>query len=605
MKVIICANNKTTYTMKTLNQTSLGDHVSRKMSVWILVLVAAITAAVFTVSFIQSRQMFLKQVASWTAVAPRQAITNLIDSDYFSIEREVSFLESTGLFSSFCVMDNQQRQIAAFGKSGCVSLNVIPIKDDAGIIWGYFSFKPDFYRFIAPFLISGAAFLVLIISLYFFIRWRIRKNLGHEFFRFNQFLQNIELLTERIQDYYQDELNVTVNTEAPQNAEQAIINRAIGKLVGEIKKANQSLREAISKAEKQRFQEELTETALQVAHDIGSPLAVLETTVLSTSSSLPEESRVVIRNASEKIKDIANGLLNKGKGNILLASNETIAQYPLLSLIQRVVSEKRLEFREREDVQINFEYSDSGYGLFSMVKFAQLSSVISNLINNAFESFESGGLINIRLMEQGKNAVIEIEDNGKGIPKDVLIRLGEMGVTYGKPDGHGLGIYHAKTTLKAWAGDLQIESTVGKGTAVSLYLPKSPQPLWFVPEIQIQDQQTVVVIDDDESIHQLWRMRLGNCTNLVHLYNPDELDKWISSSSKKIDMVHYLCDYEFSNYQVTGLDLIDKHGIDSTSLLVTSRYCSIDMMEKCEALGIKLLPKELASILPITVKRQE
>ena len=591
--------------MNTLSQSSLGDHVSRKMSVWILVLVATITVAVFTVSFIQSRQMFFKQVEGWTTVAPRQAITNLIDSDHFSIEREVKFLESTGLFSAFCVMDNQQRKIAAFGKGGCASQKVIPIKDDAGVAWGYYSFKPDFYRFIAPFLISGVTFLVLIFSLYFFIRWRVRKNLGHEFFRFNQFLQNIELLTERIQDYYHDESNAIVNVDAPQNAEQAIINRAIGKLVGEIKKANQSLREAISRAEKKRFQEELTETALQVVHDIGSPLAVLDATVVSASSVLPEENRVAIRKASEKIKDIANGLLKKGKGNILQASNESISQYPLLSLIQQAVSDKRLEFREHKNIHINFEYSNSAHCLFSMVKYAEFSSILSNIINNAYESFESDGSINIRLYEQDTFAVIEIEDNGKGIPNDILNKLGEMGVTYGKPNGHGLGVYHAKTTLKAWAGDLQIKSIVGVGTTVSIFLPKSPLPIWFIPELKITNQQTIVVIDDDESIHQLWRMRLKSCVNVVCLYSPDELDAWIKAKPEIMDIVYYLCDYEFANCQIDGLDLIHKHGISMSSLLVTNRFYSSDLMTRCEEMGVKLLPKELASVLPITVMRTE
>lgn len=118
----------------TVSHTSLGDQVAKKISIWILVLVVAITVAVFCVSFVQSRQMFYKQVDSWRTVVPQQTITNLIDSDHFSIQREVKFLESTGLFSLFCIMDNQKRMIVFFGADQCADESIIPISDDAKVI---------------------------------------------------------------------------------------------------------------------------------------------------------------------------------------------------------------------------------------------------------------------------------------------------------------------------------------------------------------------------------------------------------------------------------------------------------------------------------------
>ncbi|MBX3709653.1 MAG: hypothetical protein KIT56_01770 [Gammaproteobacteria bacterium] len=58
--------------------------------------------------------MYNKQVSSWVVIAPQQAITNLIDSDEFSLNREVQPIESTGLFSSFWVADNQKRIFIIF-----------------------------------------------------------------------------------------------------------------------------------------------------------------------------------------------------------------------------------------------------------------------------------------------------------------------------------------------------------------------------------------------------------------------------------------------------------------------------------------------------------
>lgn len=592
--------------MNDLNHASLGDYVSKKMSVWILVLVAAITAAVFTVSFFQSRQMFLKQVASWTSIAPQQLMTSLIDSDYFSIGREVKLLESTGLFSSFCVLDNQKRELASFGVGACSGQSLISVKNDAGIVWGYYSFQSDFYRFISPFLISGAIFLALISMLYLLIRWRIRSNLESEFSRFNHFLQNIELLTERIHDIYHEEAEMPAVMIA-HNVEQATINRAITRLLGEIRKANKSLKEAISAAEKKRYQDELTEMALQAAHDIGSPLGVLECAVQSATMALPENSRITIRNAAAKLRDITYSLLKKAKRDILSVSNENISQHLLLCLVSHVVSDKRIEYKMRDNVRINFDYSGSSYGLFSMIRAVDCGRILSNLMNNAIESLaDSSGNVSVRLMDEDVYAVISIMDNGKGIQPEILATLGDLGVTYGKEQGNGLGLYHAKKTIEGWGGKLTMQSEIGHGTTVSVYLPKTQPPAWFIPSIRVMDQQTVVVIDDDESIHQIWEGRFkrlhtetGHLISLLHFYSPGELASWVDANKVEASNVLYLCDHEFACSQQTGFELIESLNLNILSILVTNRYYLDEMAARCEASNIKLLPKDMAGIIPI------
>ena len=67
--------------------------------------------------------------------------------------------------------------------------------------------------------------------------------------------------------------------------------------------------------------------------------------------------------------------------------------------------------------------------------------------------------------------VIAVRDNGKGIPKHLLTRVKQGGVSFGKPGGHGLGLAHAQALMKAHGGSLEIESETQKGTAVILQLP--------------------------------------------------------------------------------------------------------------------------------------
>jgi signal transduction histidine kinase len=585
--------------MKALNPTSLGDQVSKKISAWILILVATIVVVLFLVSFILSSQMFNKQVNIWKIAAPQYALTSLMDSDHFSIDREVSFIKSTGLFSSFVITDNQKQVISQFGSDKISDSSLIPIHDDAQAIWGYYYFQPNFYKFFSPFLAAAVIFLALILIVYFAIRWRMRSNLESEFSRFNNFLAEIEMVTEKLHEIYNPEDEFQINSKSTYNTEQVIINRAISKLLHEIQKANQSLREAISAAEKRRFQEELTRAALQVAHDIGSPLAALEAILQSTSLALPEKSRTPIRNAAGRIRDISNTLLQKARQELISNDGGPLSQHLLLSLINQVVSEKRMQHDEK--ISIKTQFDNSSYKLFALIRSADFCRILSNLINNAIEAIENSGHITVFLLNADKNIEIRIQDNGKGIPDDILGKLGELGKTYGKPDGLGIGLHHAINTIDNWGGRLDIQSQEGVETTVQITLPKSQPPSWFVPEIKIMNGQTIVIIDDDESIHDVWKERFReyqNKINLFHFYSPEELVSW-NNNTKDCDIM-YLCDHEFIGNSMNGIDLITKLKINYLSILVTSGVTH-EVTSSCEIKGIKLLPKDMANIVPITI----
>src|SRR5206468_1552475 len=79
--------------------------------------------------------------------------------------------------------------------------------------------------------------------------------------------------------------------------------------------------------------------------------------------------------------------------------------------------------------------------------------------------------------------------------------------TFGKADGHGLGLYGAQQVLKAWGGELRIASVPGEGTTVTVRLPRAETPCWFVPRLELRPGAAVVVLDDELSMHQLWAER--------------------------------------------------------------------------------------------------
>jgi signal transduction histidine kinase len=357
----------------------------------------------------------------------------------------------------------------------------------------------------------------------------------------------------------------------------------------------------------------------QVAHDIRSPLAALEM-VTQMTDSLPEDTRLIIRSAVGRIRDIANSLLLKNQEQTLAnhpgatklpAHDEPKSLQLLSSVMDVLVTEKRMQYRSKLGVEIECNLDRASYGLFSTLQLGEFKRVLSNLINNAVEGLGTveQGRVSI-LLTPGRHAqeiLLCIQDSGKGIPPELVARLGQRGETHGKVGGSGLGLYHARTSVESWGGTLAIESQVDVGTRILITLPRSPAPDWFVPVLRVSPKETVVILDDDTSIHQIWRERFDPypSVQLVHCSTPDELIAWHTQHAMHghptdaANSVTYLCDYELIGHEKSGLDTIEHLGISNRSILVTSRFEETKIRERCEQMGVKLIPKGMAAFVSI------
>lgn len=367
--------------------------------------------------------------------------------------------------------------------------------------------------------------------------------------------------------------------------------------------------------------EQFASLASQVSHDIRSPLTALDM-VLGDIGALPEDKRIMARNATQRIKDIANNLLQHSKSNsnsdkvVALKSNLNSAPTVQLisSMLEVIVSEKRTQFRERPGIEVDLDLTEGGYGLFASIDLREIKRIISNLINNSVEAMGDKDIIRIQLDSPDSNSVrIRILDNGKGIPPEVLAKLGNRGVTHGKEgaeSGSGLGIYHAKTTIESCGGKFLIDSVVGQGTTISIILPRTKVPSWFVEKIEVEEfssgqkyrKYKIVVLDDDVSIHQIWTKRFSSAllpVELVHFSSPEEFSRWAEAGNKAD---RYLFDYELLGHKETGLDVVERFGLKEKAILVTSRFELPSITARCEANSVGLIPKGLAPIVPIVKK---
>jgi len=221
-------------------------------------------------------------------------------------------------------------------------------------------------------------------------------------------------------------------------------------------------------------------TASRVTHDIRSPLTAL-TVLAENGANIEEGSRkALFDGAVERIHQIANDLLNETKAprDIGAGSRSAVAEPQNLAALARacsaVVEEMRLKHRARTGLQLQFEAPTiDAYEASARLSVNDLQRVISNLLENAADAIEDDGSIALSLSVSDEGIGISVTDSGCGIPDELIERLGTKGLTFGKPNGNGLGLHSAKEFATGAGGKLQIRSVLGRGTKVTLSLPNS------------------------------------------------------------------------------------------------------------------------------------
>lgn len=102
----------------------------------------------------------------------------------------------------------------------------------------------------------------------------------------------------------------------------------------------------------------------------------------------------------------------------------------------------------------------------------QLREVFNNILNNAYDAVPpEKGRINILAENMGGSVKVVIEDNGHGIDKDILDKIFDPFFTT-KAKGTGLGLSICKQIVTMHGGEISVESEPGKGTTISVRLPK-------------------------------------------------------------------------------------------------------------------------------------
>jgi signal transduction histidine kinase len=211
-----------------------------------------------------------------------------------------------------------------------------------------------------------------------------------------------------------------------------------------------------------------------VAHEINNPLTAALGFIQITlkDGDLPDRHRTSLQEASVaaiRIRGIVQELLKladsrSGQPRGAVDLTDVVAR--AVHLADGAVAEKRVTMQV-----------DLATDLPSIVGSAeQLTEILLHLIRNALSALEAGGTVAIRGRRVGDQLVtLEVEDDGKGIPPELVDRVFDpFFTTKDDWESRGLGLSVVHKIVEDHGGRLDLSSEVGRGTRVTITLPAAP-----------------------------------------------------------------------------------------------------------------------------------
>ncbi len=208
-----------------------------------------------------------------------------------------------------------------------------------------------------------------------------------------------------------------------------------------------------------------------VSHELRTPI----TSILAASEIIPSETpfRDIIIRQSLRMNEIIDDLLQISmleNNSVFNLQKEGINLSDLIlfsvEAVKHLADKKDIVIEQPKDFNCcNLE-----------VDISLIQNALSNILKNAIMYSNSNSKINIMLYSQQDSCIIEIIDNGKGIKKENIKNIfnrffreeSSRSRDYG---GSGLGLPIVKKILDLHNGDITIDSEIGKGTSVKIFLP--------------------------------------------------------------------------------------------------------------------------------------
>jgi two-component system NtrC family sensor kinase len=226
-----------------------------------------------------------------------------------------------------------------------------------------------------------------------------------------------------------------------------------------------------------------------VSHDLRSPLTSVigYSELIERAGQLNDQQREFVRRIQDSIQHITsliNDLLDIGS---IEAGIDTKREFVQLEGILRYSIDMLHNQIEAKQLKIKTEIASALPTLRANP--IRLRQVLDNVVGNAIKYSNQGGEINISIHSEGNQVILEVTDQGPGIPPrdqphifDKFYRATNIG-----PDveGSGLGLAIVKNIVESHQGRIWVESSVGKGSSFFIVLPVVSESITAVKKKEV------------------------------------------------------------------------------------------------------------------------
>src|SRR5215831_3471705 len=205
------------------------------------------------------------------------------------------------------------------------------------------------------------------------------------------------------------------------------------------------------------------EFAVDASHQLRTPLTALSMRLeeMIAAANYPDvvrEEGAAALSQTERLAEVVGELLGRAR--------RSVSGAPALASIDDIIAQQVVEWepafrRASRKLEVTGQK-----GLYAHVTPGNAAQVIATLLDNAL--VHGGGSVTIRTSQTPKSVVIEVRDEGKGVPPDLAPRIFERSVS-GTPGGTGLGLSLARTAAAAEGG--QVVLVRPRPAVFALFLP--------------------------------------------------------------------------------------------------------------------------------------
>jgi two-component system sensor histidine kinase RegB len=208
--------------------------------------------------------------------------------------------------------------------------------------------------------------------------------------------------------------------------------------------------------------------AAGAAHELSTPLATIAVAAKElergVTGNAAEDARL-IREQVNRCRDIVSQMAGD--------AGASPGEAPSLVGLQELVAAALGPIEERSRVHVSWGAGSAEGTLVAPLR--AVSQALRNVVQNALDASEAGQSVSVDIRQTDEGWCVMVADEGSGIAPDVINQVTDPFFTTKEPGrGMGLGLFLARSVLDFLGGKLDIDSTLGKGTRVTLCLPSGP-----------------------------------------------------------------------------------------------------------------------------------